>query len=325
MSNPSISVIVPVYSVAPYIEKCARSLFEQTLEPLEIIFVDDCTPDNSIEIIKGVLEEYPHRKALTQIIKQPSNSGVAGVRRRGILACRGEYIIHCDGDDWIDVELYEKMYLEAVENFSDIVVCDEIQEYQTSSIPQNIDNLPKSGKDIIKNFYKYPLGMFCHNKLVRRELYFDNNILPWEGLNMWEDMGLFFRLFYYADRVSQIHGPVYHYNRANVSAMTKGYGIKQVNQMIEIAERVDDFYSSKVDYCDFEKSLNVLKYLAKLNLITDSFKNYKRFKSLFPESNKVASKISLASFSKKGRLRYQFVKYRLAPVFILLFKIKNLL
>ena len=76
-SYSAVTVIVPVYNVAPYIERCARSLFEQSLESFEILFVDDCSPDDSVEIIKRTLADYPHRVAQTRIIKMPSNGGQA--------------------------------------------------------------------------------------------------------------------------------------------------------------------------------------------------------------------------------------------------------
>ena len=80
MKSPKVTVIVPVYNVATYIEKCAVSLFAQTLDSLEILFVDDCSPDNSIDIIKETLKKYPVRNSLTRIIRMPSNSGQAAVR-----------------------------------------------------------------------------------------------------------------------------------------------------------------------------------------------------------------------------------------------------
>lgn len=70
--NPAVTVVVPIYNVERYIEKCARSLFEQSLANLEILFVNDCTPDNSIDIILKVLADYPQRKEQTRIIKMPS-------------------------------------------------------------------------------------------------------------------------------------------------------------------------------------------------------------------------------------------------------------
>ena len=86
---PAVSVIVPVYNVAPYIERCARSLFEQTLGSLEILFINDCTPDNSVEIIERTLQEYPLRRENTRIVNLPANTGLGGFGRRGGILSKG--------------------------------------------------------------------------------------------------------------------------------------------------------------------------------------------------------------------------------------------
>ena len=82
---PKVSVLVPVYGVEKYIERCARSLFEQTLDDMEFIFVDDCTPDRSVEILKSIIEEYrlrfAEKKYAVRFVKMPTNSGLAAVRR----------------------------------------------------------------------------------------------------------------------------------------------------------------------------------------------------------------------------------------------------
>lgn len=324
-NSPSITVIIPVYNVSRYIEKCARSVFEQKLNNIEILFVDDCSPDNSVEIIKRTLEEYPNRKANTRIIPMPANAGQSGVRRQGIIEATGDYIIHLDGDDWVDNDYYITLYNTALQTNADIVIGDEVMEYPDKVIPKDNSALPYSGKEIMRNWYRDTVGMFCHNKLVKRSIYKENDILPWDGLNMWEDNGLFARLFYYADKIVQAHGPVYHYNRCNVSAMTAGYGEKQINQMIGIAQHLTEFFQSKPDYKDFEKTVFAFQYLSKLNLITDSFKNYRRYKSLFVECNSIIDELDIKAFSLKGKIRFQMVKYGMAPLFIILFKFKSIL
>lgn len=324
--NPAVTVIVPVYNVAAYIEKCARSLFEQSFDNLEIIFIDDCSTDNSVDVIKTVLKEYPARKKQTRLIKMPSNAGSASVRRQGLIAATGDYVIHCDGDDWVDVDLYEMMYKEAVRTNADIVVCDEVMEYKGHREPNPTGTLPSNGKELLLNWYRHTVGMFCHNKLTRRSLYTDNNILPWPGLNMWEDNGLFTRLFYYADKVVQIKGgPLYHYNRANINAMTVNYGIKQVEQMIGIARNLADFFESKPDAGKYRKTIDAFKYLARINLITDSFRNYRRSKQTFPESHYISRELDPEAFSIKGRIRFYMVRYGVAPLFILMFKFYSLM
>lgn len=324
--TPAVSVIVPVYNVGLYIGRCAESLFKQTLESLEILFIDDCSPDKSIDIVREILEKYPHRKSLTRIIKMPYNSGQACVRKQGILAATGEYVIHCDGDDWVDTDYYEILYQKAVDENADIVIGGEVMEYADHQAPIALRKHSCSGKAIMQNWYRDTLGLFCHNKLVKRSIYTDNDILPWDGLNMWEDNGLFARLFYYADKVVTSQGRAcYHYNRMNDGAMTSDYGIKQVEQMIGIASNLADFFESKSDGNDFKKTVDAFKYLARINLITDSFANYQRFKHTFSGSGYIAADLDPRAFSAKGRFRYRMVKFGLARLFIIMFKVRNLL
>lgn len=323
--NPLVSVIVPVYNVEPFIERCARSLFAQTLTDLEILFVDDCSPDKSSDIILRILEEYPVRKSHVRTIKMSANGGLAAVRRQGIIEATGDYVIHCDGDDWVDIDLYKTMYEKAIADNADIVVCNEAYEYIDKSELHIIDPLPQYCKDVVKLWYKRPLGMFCHNKLIKRSLYVDNGILPWVGLNMWEDNGLLTRLFYYGKKLSQIHGPVYHYNRANAGAMTASYGEKQVMQMIGIVEHLTEFFNSLPDRKEFEKTTKAFQFLAKINLITDNFKNLKKYKTVFPGSEEITKDLSDTAFSFKGKVRFYFVKWNLSIIFILLFKALKIL
>ena len=112
---PAVSVIIPVYGVEKYIERCARSLFEQTMEDLEYIFVDDCTPDASMDILARVMDDYPARRCQVKVLHNEVNRGLAYTRRRGVEASTGDYIIHCDSDDYVEKDIYEKLYAKATE------------------------------------------------------------------------------------------------------------------------------------------------------------------------------------------------------------------
>ena len=124
---PKLSVIVPIYGVEKYIERCARSLFEQTLEDIEYIFIDDCTLDKSIGILKRLIEEYrtslKEKNYSVTIEKMPKNTGLPGVRKYGIQLATGEYVIHCDSDDWVDFDMYRLMYEKAKADDADVVSC----------------------------------------------------------------------------------------------------------------------------------------------------------------------------------------------------------
>ena len=83
MENKKVSILVPVYGVEKYIERCVRSLFEQTYENIEYVFVDDCTKDKSIEILNSVLAEYPNRKKQAKILHHDKNRGLSHACRFG--------------------------------------------------------------------------------------------------------------------------------------------------------------------------------------------------------------------------------------------------
>lgn len=324
---PRVSVIVPVYGVEKYIERCARSLFEQTLDNIEYIFVDDCTKDNSIGVLNSVIEEYQlclaEGKKLVRIVKMPVNSGQAAVRGHGIRLASGDYIIHCDSDDWVDTNLYEEMYNEAVRSKADVVVCPIRDEYKDYGVTRPHNDLPSSCKEVTENWWKKSVGMFCWNKLVKRRIFTDNELVPFDGVNMWEDNGLMLRVFYYANGLSQIDGPVYHYNQINMSAMSSGYGRKSIDQMMKCATLLGEFFDSKPDGEKYRKTVLTLKYLSKLNLVTTRYDWLKEFQQEFPESNVAAKWIGLDAFSSKGKIRFLFVKYRLAWLFVTLFKVKS--
>lgn len=120
---PKVSVIVPVYGVEKYIERCARSLFEQTLDDIEFIFVNDCTKDNSISVLEKVIFDYPLRRKQVKILHHEHNKGLSFARQTGVQNATGDYIGHCDSDDWVDKEMYERMYEEAQKGNYDYIKC----------------------------------------------------------------------------------------------------------------------------------------------------------------------------------------------------------
>ena len=321
---PKVSVIVPIYNVAMYVEKCARSLFEQTLDDMEFLFIDDKSTDNSIDILLHTLANYPNRIAQTRVLAMPSNGGQAAVRRYGMLEATGDYVIHCDSDDWVDLDLYELMYNKAITENADIVVCDEVLQYNDCQKIVLERELSHSCRNVIANWYSNILGLFLHNKLVRRELYVKYDVYPWDGLNMWEDNGLIARLLYYGGTVSQIRNVYYHYNRTNINATTVGYGEKHVAQMIGIAQHLTEFFESKPDAKDFTQTVKAFQFLARINLITDSFKNVKRYNQTFVGSESIIPMLDKRAFSFKGKLRFLMVKWHLTYLFVLLFKMYRL-
>lgn len=117
-----VSILVPVYGVEKYIERCARSLFEQTYESLEYIFVDDCSPDDSIAILKRVMEDYPERKDQVRIIQHDHNRGLAAARNTALDAATSPFISHVDSDDYLSLDAIQLLVNKQVETDADIVL-----------------------------------------------------------------------------------------------------------------------------------------------------------------------------------------------------------
>lgn len=200
---PKVSVIIPVYGVEKYIERCARSLFEQTLDDIEYLFIDDCTPDRSIEILRLVLEEYPQRLHQVIIHRMEHNSGQAAVRKWGIQNASGDYLIHCDSDDWMDKDMLRQLYEKGIKDNDDIVVCDYYES--DSSINKEVkQGFCDKKPDIMFSYYT----LWC--KIVKRSLFTENTILAPTG-NMGEDRVYSVQLAWYAKSIGYVATPLYYY------------------------------------------------------------------------------------------------------------------
>lgn len=206
---PKISVIVPVYGVEKYIERCARSLFEQTLDDIEFIFVDDCTKDNSIKILEDVVKDYPQRASQVTLLHHESNKGLPQARKTGVEASHGDYIVHCDSDDWVEKNMYKALYESALSEDADMVVCDYIltDGYDYNKCVKgcynaNINNF------IIDSLFQRARWVLW-NKLFRREVYQTNISYP-KG-NMGEDMALCSQLLLNCNTIAYVDKPFYYY------------------------------------------------------------------------------------------------------------------
>lgn len=232
---PKVSVIIPVYGVEKYIERCVRSLFEQTLDDIEYLFIDDCTPDKSIDILRQVLEEYPLRKKQVIIHRMERNSGQAKVREWGMRNATGEYVIHCDSDDWVDKDMYEDMYNKAIEAVADVVVCDyEITDGVNFSTTVNACHASNPEQLFYNFLFQRDPWSLC-NKLFKKTAYY--NIFYPKGA-MGEDMVICLQSILNCKVLAYISHTYYKYY-LNPLSITKDVKketcIRRSNQLLENA------------------------------------------------------------------------------------------
>lgn len=235
---PKVSVIVPIYGVEKYIERCARSLFEQSLDDMEFIFIDDCTPDNSITILYRIIEEYRLRFAENnwevKIERMPTNSGLPAVRKHGIQLAKGDYIIHCDSDDWVSPNMYQMMYRKAIEEKADVVVCDYAVSDGNRILSTQIGchSLGKEGfiRDLLFQRNSWSL---C-NKLFKRTACYKENIEYPTGA-MGEDMGLAIQLLFNGESITYLPQTLYFYY----------YNVDSISHVVNVEKRLANFMQNR--------------------------------------------------------------------------------
>lgn len=238
--NPKVSVIVPVYGVERYIERCAHSLFQQTFESIEYIFVDDCTKDDSMKILASVMSEYPNRHV--KIVHKEENGGLPQARCSGVAYAQGEYVLHIDSDDWVELDMVERLYSKAVETQAEMVCCGWIEEYGDHSIRK------EPYIHCVEDYYESVLALetdaYIWCRLVKREL-FQGVIFPIN--NMFEDYVITSQLLGKCHTISFVQSCLYHYIRSNVnsiraSAETKRILIQEIHNINIVYQQIKHRY-----------------------------------------------------------------------------------
>lgn len=303
---PKVSVIIPVYGVEKYIERCARSLFEQTLDDIEYLFIDDCTPDNSIGILTNVLEEYPNRKSQVIIHRMKKNSGQAAVREWGMRNATGDFIIHCDSDDWVNTDMYRQMYDKAIQENADCVICDYYtyddngNKKYCKSIGENFDST-----DLIQLSILQQIASALWNKLIRKSVIPINKIV-FPKYNMGEDFLFTLQYFYYSSKVIFIDNGLYNYY-VNENSITNSISDEKIlykfTQSIGNMASVLEFINNEKLNEKYSQELEKLKYSKRNNirpLIKDK-KYYNLWRNTFPEINKYIISNKYISIKEKAK------------------------
>lgn len=283
MITSKISVIIPVYNVGKHIEKCARSLFEQTLFSVEYIFVDDCSSDNSVDVVKTVLNDYPARKEQCVFLCLDKNSGPATARNKGLENAKGEYIYFCDADDWLDSVMLEEMLSLAEKEKADIVICDFCIVYKNQKHYCRVASWTLDKNASIRNYIRKEFNSMW-NLLIRKDLYKDNNLAFIPGYKCAEDLNLSVKLFYKSKKNVNLHKVLYYYNHTNEDSIMYKMDEKSLSDERIMCkellswldnEGVGKYYTNVLYW-------RILK--GKQEWLLDT-KTYDRFLTTMPESN----------------------------------------
>ncbi len=299
---PKVSVIVTIYNREKYIEKCVRSLMEQTLDDVEFVCVDDASTDASLLKLNRVLEDYPNRKSMVNIICLENNAGRAIARQIGIEHVKGEYVIHVDSDDWVDKDMLELLYTKAKETNADIVGCNLTHEYGTH---QQIFKQSYSGdvEEDIRRLLNGRLFPSLCTSLTRTDLIKEHHITFPQGLDTGEDLLFNLSLYLVAHKILGIDNPSYHYRHTEDSGSFQ-HTEKSINSVIEVACRIETLMRETGNYEKYEEDILFRKFSMKCALVTD-FKNdayNKKWLNLFPETHSYIWKYKQFSWKRRVEL-----------------------
>ncbi len=211
--NPQISIIMPCYRAERFIHKAVDSILAQTFRDFELILVDDGSPDST-----GIIcDEYAsHDKRIRVIHKL--NGGVSTARQAGFDMSKGEFVIHADPDDFVEIQWLDLLYNKAVKTDADITICDYNEITDTESKVVRV--YPSTdGKECMKMQLQWQLSAQLWNKLIRKALYLEHGIRITSGLDLREDSSIMYRIYFFANKVAHVNVPLYNYNLDNKASL----------------------------------------------------------------------------------------------------------
>lgn len=271
--NQKVSIVIPVYNVEKYIERCLKSILNQTLDSIEVIVIDDGSTDNSGKICDEFSTKYKNVKTFHK-----RNGGVSSARNLGISIAKGEYIGFVDPDDFIHVNMYKELYENAKKVNSDIAIC-SVNEIMGNKIftEDNTGELMKYSKSEAINGYFNETYPFNHNylcnKLFKRTMF--DKIKLNEKITYQEDSEIMIKLLNSSDIITYIGKPLYNYDLREGS-LSSG----KISKGKITAERA--FHSiyeyTRYNICEY-KSKALLKYISLVfNIVIEIIKNYEEYK-----------------------------------------------
>ena len=249
MREIKVSVIIPIYNVEEYLEECLQSVVDQTLEDLQVIMVDDGSLDGSTDIAKKFASRYDHFEYVRQV-----NGGLGNARNTGVKYAKGKYIIFLDSDDIVPDDAYEKMYLAAEKNHSEMVdwkCCRDLtqrKDHDVESCNEIAFRKIYSIKHILSDNTDLIYDTTSWNKLILKE-FWDRNHFEFPERILYEDIPVTIPMHYLANNVTMVQDVCYRWrirDGANKSITQRADDFTNMRDRITVLRMVDKFFEENV-------------------------------------------------------------------------------
>lgn len=263
MPHPTISIIVPVYNAAAYIEQCIGSILQQTMQDTEVIAVNDGSTDNSGALLDRLAANDQRLKVFHN-----SNKGVSATRNFALQQATGTYIGFCDADDWMEPAMLEELYNAMTTNNCNWAICNiymikEGQPVKTRlQLKDQVIDITDNRGDFVHGLMRFNYDYANWNKLFDASIIRQHQIRFEEDMTIWEDLLFNLQYLHYAKRVAIIAKPLYHYHILSTSlysGQTKDR-LPQFNKLYSHYKQLSSMFTTEAETEAFKKEMARLTY-----------------------------------------------------------------
>lgn len=330
-----ISIIVPIYKVEKYIRQCVDSIINQTYEDIEIILVDDGSPDNCPQIC----DDYAKTDSRVKVVHK-ENGGLMSARQAGLKAATGEYIGFVDGDDWIEPDMYEQ-FAAVIEKYNpDMALCEFYFAYpQKDELSSQKLSKPYFEKADMENeiyptmlfkdtFYSFGINPCCWSKVFKKEILEHNLNKVTTKIRIGEDAAFVYPCLLEAENIAYVDKFLYHY-RINQESMTKAYDVNMEDTILLPYDILSKAFDK--DKYNFSSQLNYyLLYLVNMVIRNEANRDNKKsasqrictFKKFTDNENVVnaAKSVEYSRLPKHTQLIAKFISLK-SPVLLYFYSV----
>lgn len=301
-----VSILVPIYKVEMFLERTLDSIFTQSYSNIDYVFVNDCSPDNSLQVLKNTIARYGIEESRYTIVNHQKNEGIAVSRADCLTKAKGDYVYFVDSDDWIEKDAVKKMVAATKEGTIDIVGCDFMKDYMSGKTTYHHENYAATCRENLLRCLNYDIATVLWKLLIRRSLFDNFTITP--HVDIVEDYIMSVKLYYYAESFAAIPQAYYHYvqyNQARVSLQT----LWSVSMHIKGVQEVETFCREKGLYNDYvAHKLKLRKFNIKSNFLTKQLLDYEAYQKTFPEASEMWREMG---YSRKERMKFWLAEHNL--------------
>ena len=305
-----VSILMPIYKVELFLERTLDSIFTQSYSNIDYVFVNDCSPDNSLQVLMNTIARYGVEESRYTIVNHQENEGIAVSRADCLANAKGDYVYFVDSDDWIEKDAVENMVAATKEGTIDIVGCDFMKDYMSGKTTYHHENYAETCRENMLRCLNYDIATVLWKLLIKRSLFENFRI---SSINIGEDYIISIKLFYYAHSFISLHTAFYHYVQYNQDRLSF-QSLRSIKDHVRCVEEVEHFIKEKGLYDNYAQfKMLQRKFIIKSNFVLNkNLLNQDAFNNTFPEAKGLWKHID---YSRKECLKFWFAEHGL---FILL-------